>query len=284
MTTIYTFAQSAIEEARSAGRYGTANLYSGAINSFRNFTGDIPLTFKEVTAGMIKRYEESLLQKGRRHNTISAYMRMLRSIFNQAYQQGIPDTIPADELFRFVFTGYEPTAKRAISPALIRRLSQLNLEHSPPPALQPRFIPTQLLPERHSVCRPGSSPQNGHEAQHHLLLPPQDPPAAIGLPRTVRRRDSATLHRQALPLSLPSAHTLIGRSGRLPAVQKRSASLQPAPAPAIQDAAPERAAHLLRGTPQLGHHRQRRRSSHCHDKRRAGTQFRKGDTRIPLFF
>lgn len=34
MTTIYTFAQSAIEEARSAGRYGTANLYSGAINSF----------------------------------------------------------------------------------------------------------------------------------------------------------------------------------------------------------------------------------------------------------
>ena len=55
MTTIYTFAQSAIEEARSAGRYGTANLYSGAINSFRNFTGDIPLTFKEVTAGMIKR-------------------------------------------------------------------------------------------------------------------------------------------------------------------------------------------------------------------------------------
>ena len=261
MTTIYTFAQSAIEEARSAGRYGTANLYSGAINSFRNFTGDIPLTFKEVTAGMIKRYEESLLQKGRRHNTISAYMRMLRSIFNQAYQQGIPDTIPADELSLSTESGTLP-----------------------PPALQPRFIPAQLLPERHSVCRPGSSPQNGHETQYHLLLPPQDPPAAIGLPRTVRRRYSATLHRQALPLSLPSAHTLSGRSGRLPAVQKRSASLQPAPAPAIQDAAPERAAHLLRGTPQLGHHRQRRRSSHCHDKRRAGTQFRKGDTRIPLFF
>ena len=80
---------------------------------------------------MIKKYEESLLQKGRRHNTISTYMRMLRSIFNQAYQQGVPDTIPSDELFRFVFTGYEPTAKRAISPALIRRLSQLNLEQSP---------------------------------------------------------------------------------------------------------------------------------------------------------
>ena len=166
MTTIYTFAQSAIEEARSSGRYGTANLYSGAINSFRNFTGDIPLTFKEVTAGMIKRYEESLLQKGRRHNTISAYMRMLRSIFNQAYQQGIPDTIPADELFRFVFTGYEPTQTchlpRPYTASLATESGTLS-----PPALQPRFIPTQLLPERHSVCRPGSSPQNGHEAHHH---------------------------------------------------------------------------------------------------------------------
>ena len=131
MTTIYTFAQSAIEDARSAGRYGTANLYTSAINSFRKFTGDIPLTFKELTAGLIKTYEESLLQQGRRHNTISAYMRMLRSIFNQAHLQGIPDAISADELFRFVFTGYEPTAKRAISPTLIRHLSQLNLEKQP---------------------------------------------------------------------------------------------------------------------------------------------------------
>lgn len=36
MTTIYTFAQSAIEEAQNAGRYGTANLYTSAIKSFRN--------------------------------------------------------------------------------------------------------------------------------------------------------------------------------------------------------------------------------------------------------
>ena len=55
MTTIYTFAQSAIEEAQNAGRYGTANLYTSAIKSFRKFTGDIPLTFKELTPGLIKK-------------------------------------------------------------------------------------------------------------------------------------------------------------------------------------------------------------------------------------
>lgn len=283
MTTIYTFAQSAIEEARSAGRYGTANLYSGAINSFRNFTGDIPLTFKEVTAGMIKRYEESLLQKGRRHNTISAYMRMLRSIFNQAYQQGIPDTIPADELFRFVFTGYEPTAKRAISPALIRRLSQLNLEHSPHLRFSRdlfllsfylRGIPfVDLVHLRKTDMKHNTIYYYRRKTRQQLSVY-LEPYAAEILRRYTDKHSP----------SLPSAHTLSGRSGRLPAVQKRSASLQPAPAPAIQDAAPECAAHLLRGTPQLGHHRQRRRSSHRHDKRRTGTQFRKGNTRIPLFF
>ena len=279
MTTIYTFAQSAIEEARSAGRYGTANLYSGAINSFRNFTGDIPLTFKEVTAGMIKRYEESLLQKGRRHNTISAYMRMLRSIFNQAYQQGIPDTIPADELFRFVFTGYEPTAKRAISPALIRRLSQLNLEHSP----HLRFSRDLFLLSFYLRGIPFVD-------LVHLRKTDMKHNTIYYYRRKTRQQLSVYLEPYAAEIlrRYTDKHSpppyLSGRSGRLPAVQKRSASLQPAPAPAIQAAASECAAHLLRGTPQLGHHRQRRRSSHRHDKRRTGTQFRKGNTRIPLFF
>lgn len=163
MTTIYTFAQSAIEDARSAGRYGTANLYSEAVNSFRRFTGNIPLTFKEVTAGMIKKYEESLLQKGRRHNTISAYMRMLRSIFNQAYLQGrsrydtrrrtVPLRIHRIRTYRQAC--YLP---RPYTASLATEFGTV-----PQPALQPRFIPAQLLSERHSVCRPGSSPQNGHE-------------------------------------------------------------------------------------------------------------------------
>lgn len=171
MTTIYTFAQSAIEDARSAGRYGTANLYTSAINSFRKFTGDIPLTFKELTAGLIKTYEESLLQQGRRHNTISAYMRMLRSIFNQAHLQGIPDAISADELFRFVFTGYEPTAKRAISPTLIRRLSQLNLEKQP----NLRFSRDLFLLSFYLRGIPFVDlvhlRKTDHEIQHHSLPP-----------------------------------------------------------------------------------------------------------------
>lgn len=164
MTTIYTFAQSAIEEAQNAGRYGTANLYTSAIKSFRKFTGDIPLTFKELTPGLIKKYEESLLQKGRRHNTISAYMRMLRSIFNQAYVQGIPD-------------GH--ICRRTVSLRIHRirayhQTGHLSRPYTPPFTvkvgaassfmLQPRPVPAQFLPQRNSICRPRLSSQDGHEA------------------------------------------------------------------------------------------------------------------------
>lgn len=131
MTTIYTFTTSLIEEARQAGRYSTAGIYTSALNSFIRFTGDISITFEALTPGLIKQYEEQLLCKGKRHNTISSYMRMLRSISNQAAEQGIPFQSDVDEIFKYVFTGYEPTAKRAVSPSLIRRLANLDLEEQP---------------------------------------------------------------------------------------------------------------------------------------------------------
>ena len=99
-------------------------------------------------------------------------MRMLRSISHQAAEQGIPFTHSIDDLFAYVFTGYEPTAKRAISPLLIRRLVNLDLEKKPALSFQPRHVSVKFLLTRHSVRRPCTSPQNGCQAQYHLLLPP----------------------------------------------------------------------------------------------------------------
>lgn len=126
--TIYTFATASIKEAKQAGRYSTAGIYNSALNSFFRFTGDKSITFKDLTPGLIKQYEDQLLGKGKRHNTISTYMRMLSSICHQAKEQNIPFSHPVDDLFEFVFTGYEPTIKRAIPPSIIRRLSLLELD------------------------------------------------------------------------------------------------------------------------------------------------------------
>lgn len=131
MITIQTYTLSLVTEIKQSGRYSTAGLYNSAINSFLRFTGDTSITFEALSPGLIKEYEQALTIEGRRHNTISAYMRMFRSISHQAAEQGIPFSHKVEDLFSFVFTGYEPTAKRAISPALIRRLANLDLEDKP---------------------------------------------------------------------------------------------------------------------------------------------------------
>lgn len=131
MNTIHNFSASLIQRTKQAGRYSTSGIYTSTVNSFFRFVGHRSITFAELTPSLIKQYEDRLLGEGRRHNTISTYMRMLRSISHQAAEQGIPFTHSIDDLFAYVFTGYEPTAKRAISPLLIRRLVNLDLEKKP---------------------------------------------------------------------------------------------------------------------------------------------------------
>lgn len=131
MITIDAYTQSLIEETKKAGRYSTAGIYTSSINSFLSFVDDPDITFETLTPELIKQHEEQLLLNGKRHNTISAYMRMLRSISNQAEEEGIPFSHSVDKLFEFVFTGYEPTMKRAISPSIIRRLALLDLNQMP---------------------------------------------------------------------------------------------------------------------------------------------------------
>lgn len=131
MINIYTFSTVLIKEAKQAGRYSTAGMYTGAVNSFLRFYGDRSITFKALTPELIKQYENRLLGEERRHNTISAYMRMLRSISKQAEERDIPLSYPAEKLFEYVFTGYEPTLKRALPPSVIRSLAILDLDGQP---------------------------------------------------------------------------------------------------------------------------------------------------------
>lgn len=115
------FIKSLARKAKLGGRYSTANTYLYTLHSFQKFAGKASLTFEEITPESIKEYEQYLILNGKRYNTISLYMRMLRSICNQASEQNIA-SLNTRELFENVFIGNEPTAKRAISPVLISRL------------------------------------------------------------------------------------------------------------------------------------------------------------------
>lgn len=131
MDNLYTFATSLIQEVKMSGCYSTAGLYNSALNSFLRFVGDSDITFSALTPSLMKQYEEQLLLNGKSHNTISLYMRMLGSISHQAAKAGIQFNGDIKDIFHNVFTGYEPTVKRAISPAVIRRLVNLDLDKKP---------------------------------------------------------------------------------------------------------------------------------------------------------
>ena len=57
--------------------------------------------FDKITPELIKAFEQHLFQKGLFDNTVSLYMRMLRSIFNQAVTAGVA-TLNTKEIFENV--------------------------------------------------------------------------------------------------------------------------------------------------------------------------------------
>lgn len=71
------------------------------------------------------KYQFYLMRKGLKRNTISFYMRMLRSICNKAIDMGLFVSIP--RLFLKVFTGLDPTIKRSVSPGMIYAIARAKL-------------------------------------------------------------------------------------------------------------------------------------------------------------
>lgn len=123
----YTF--SLIKDLTQKGRYGTAHAYSCSMNRLLGFTSDQNFRFESFTPEFLKRYEQYLLALGRKRNTVSLYMRMLRAICNRAVRNGIA-SLPKG-LFDEVFTGTDPSEKRAVPPSSVSLLREADLsEHS----------------------------------------------------------------------------------------------------------------------------------------------------------
>ena len=70
-----------IDCLRQEGRYSTAHVYKHAIRSFSQFCGTQSITFSKINRETLKRYSNYLMASRLKPNTISTYMRMLRSIY-----------------------------------------------------------------------------------------------------------------------------------------------------------------------------------------------------------
>lgn len=94
------------------GALSTAHVYKNALFSFSNFCGTQNVSFRQVTRECLRRYGQHLSDCGLKPNTVSTYMRMLRSVYNRGVESGRAPYVP--RLFHDVYTGVDIRQKRAL--------------------------------------------------------------------------------------------------------------------------------------------------------------------------
>ena len=109
-----------IGRLRKEGRYSTAHVYKNALFSFTKFCGTKSIAFRYITRERLRRYGEYLYEAGLKPNTVSTYMRMLRSIYNRGVEAGSAPYV--HRLFHEVYTGVYVRQKKALPVGELRRL------------------------------------------------------------------------------------------------------------------------------------------------------------------
>ena len=109
-----------IDRLREEGRYSTAHVYKSALFSFSVFCGTCNVSFRQITRESLRLYGQYLYENGLKLNTISTYMRMLRSIYNRGVEAGNAPFVP--RLFHEAYTGIDVCQKRALTAAELHRL------------------------------------------------------------------------------------------------------------------------------------------------------------------
>ena len=125
---LYTFMQATIDRLRRLNKIGTCESYEASLNSFRRFRSGRDVNIENIDADTIAEYEAYLKASGITMNTVSAYMRRLRAVYNRAVEKGITEQ---KHPFRHVYTGVDRTVKRAVPMMYISRMRNLDLSSYP---------------------------------------------------------------------------------------------------------------------------------------------------------
>ena len=121
---VFTFFRKQIAKKEQMQCVGTKNNYTNAVNRFIEFRNQKDLTFSQMTADMMEMYQAWLWNRGVRQNTVSFYLRTLRTLHHKAVEAG---QATSNDIFAHVQTANVRTAKRAISVKDIRKIEKLDL-------------------------------------------------------------------------------------------------------------------------------------------------------------
>lgn len=93
------------------GQFGTAHVHSCTLKSVETFAGR-SISFETISPEFLKSYELWLRSRQLSWNTVSTYLRAIRSVYNRAIAEGMAVYRP--QLFRMVFTGVKADVKRSL--------------------------------------------------------------------------------------------------------------------------------------------------------------------------
>ncbi len=118
------FVEERIRMLKKQKRKRTAENYKTALNSLVSFMQKESIPFQIITEEKMSQYQEWLISENLSMNTISCYLRTLRSIYNKAVKAGLVSQIHP---FKETYTKIDETRKRAISASQMQRLKSLDL-------------------------------------------------------------------------------------------------------------------------------------------------------------
>jgi integrase/recombinase XerD len=126
----YEFGEKIKKEMESVGRLGNAAAYKAAICALKTYSGKNNLQFPEVNYEFLSALDNKMLLAGLKKNSIAAYHRSIRAIFNRAINTDLVD-IKLYPYRRFKIRG-EGTAKRNITKLDLVAIDALLLEPDSP--------------------------------------------------------------------------------------------------------------------------------------------------------
>ncbi|GHT13622.1 transposase [Bacteroidia bacterium] len=121
---LFSFVDYTVKSLKESSRRKTASICMTAKTSFERFLGGQDILLDKIDNCLMQKYENYLKTTGMMKNTVSCYMRALRSVYNQAVKRGLTTQ---KNPFANIFTRIDKTVKRAVNEEIIVRLKNMDL-------------------------------------------------------------------------------------------------------------------------------------------------------------
>lgn len=151
--------------------FGTARNYRNSLYRFSEFLDRHDIAFSKIDADLVSDYELWLRKRGLKMNSVSFYLRCLRSVCNQAVSEGIARRIVP---FQKVFTGVRHAQAGCARGGVLQVASLAVAARTRVAGFVARHLSVQLLRAGNGVCRHSFSAARRHLWRLVQLRAPQD--------------------------------------------------------------------------------------------------------------